>query len=222
MMIKEDFDFSWSCYARANALTAELIKMMKVAGCEFVYMGIESGSQTILDNMDKRLSREAALNAIKMVNEQGIYSRGSFILGYLGETRQTFLETIDLINQSGLHYYMPYLFTYSRKSLVHEDRDRFGLRGIGHTWEQDTMDSAEASHCMSEMIKMIPRGFNDGQTYIEEIYNLLLGSGYSSNEIFELFRLKRDLQLAAEAFGSTSPFSTEVEGILSTMEAMIK
>ena len=57
MMIREKFGFTWSSFARASALTPELVDLMKESGCEFVDLGLESGSQTILDKMDKRLKR---------------------------------------------------------------------------------------------------------------------------------------------------------------------
>jgi radical SAM superfamily enzyme YgiQ (UPF0313 family) len=184
-------------------------------------MGIESGSQTILDNMDKRLKREEALTAVRLLNQNGIYSRGSFIIGYPGETKETFLETVDLINESGLPHYIPYLFDYLKSTLVHADRERFGLKGIGRTWKQDTMDSVEASDLIAGMIRMIPRSFSDGMTYIEEIYNLFLGKGYSVETVFALFRLKRDLQLVAEEKGSMRPFHPRIKGILSEVERLI-
>ena len=101
-MIHEKFSFTWSSFARASALTPELAKLMKQSGCEFVDLGLESGSQKILDNMDKRLSRTQSFDAIRLLNDNGIISRGSFIIGYPGETRDTFLETVDFINESGL------------------------------------------------------------------------------------------------------------------------
>jgi len=222
MMIREKFDFTWSSYARASALTPELVKLMRDAGCEFVYMGVESGSQKILNNMDKKQTREQALDAIRMLNDHGIYCRGSFIVGYPGETRETFLETVDLINKSGLPYYTPYVYSHSKRSLAEGDKDRFGLEGIGVAWRQDTMDAAEASELMGQMIHMIPRSYNDGQTYIEEIYNLLLGKGYSAHQILELFRLKRELHLAADEFGSFRPFTPEVKQILSHMGTLVR
>jgi len=222
MMIEEELDFTWSSFARASALTPDLVKLMKRSGCEFVDMGIESGSQIILDNMNKRLKREQSFDAIRMLNDHGIYGRGSFIIGYPGETQKTFSETIDLINSSGLPYYHPYLFYYSRNTLIHKERDRFGLEGLGLAWRHDTMDAVEASHLMSQMIPQIDEGFTDGQTYIEEIYKLLKGDGYSPQEILELFRLKRELQLTLPGSDSVPPFSQETEQIFKQLEVVIK
>ena len=221
MMIEEHFDFGWSSYARASALSAELVELMKASGCEFVDLGIESGSQVILDNMDKRLNREQALRAIKMLNDQGIYSRGSFIVGYPGETQKTFSETIEFINESSLPYYSPYLFSYSKRSLVHEEGDRFGLKGIGRVWRHDTMDAVEASRLMSQMITRIPKGFTDGLANIEEIYRLLRGEGYSPEKILKMFRLKRELHLSSKEMRSAKPFSPKVIKILEDLKAVI-
>ncbi len=215
MMIHEKFSFTWSSFARAGALTPELVKLMKKSGCEFLDMGLESGSQKILDNMDKRLSRKQSLDAIRMLNDQGIISRGSFIIGYPGETRDTFFETIDFINESGLPYYQPYLFYYTGNTLVHEDRAALNLRGLGLAWAHETMDSVAASRLLMQMMSLIPESFTDGQSYVEEIYKLLRGEGYAQGEIRELFRLKRLLQLALRdnphAVPSASPILKQME-----------
>ncbi len=199
MMIKEGFPFTWSSFARASALNPELVKLMKRAGCEFVDMGIESGSPAILENMDKRLDRDQSLAAIRMLNDHGIIGRGSFIVGYPGETQETFMETVDLIRKSRLPYYQPYLFYYSRNTLVHRDREAFGLEGLGLAWRHRTMDSMEASALMAQMPRLIEPGLTDGQTYIEEIYKLLRGKGYPPEEIKELFQLKREMLMAQDA-----------------------
>lgn len=222
MIIREKFDFSWSSFARASALTPELVGLMKTAGCEFVDLGLESGSQIILDNMDKRLSRQQSLDAIRMLNDSGIYARGSFIIGFPGETRETFKETVEFINESSLPYYHPYLFYYSTNTLVHEDRTDYGLRGLGLAWTHHTMDSLEASNLMSQMPRLIPRSYTDGQNYVEEIYKFLRGEGYSPDEILELFKLKRELQMEIEASADPESGPTTVNQILERLESLVE
>jgi radical SAM superfamily enzyme YgiQ (UPF0313 family) len=155
-----------------------------------------------------------------MLNDHGIYSRGSFIIGYPGETEKTFSDTIKFINESSLPYYSPYLFSYSKRSLVNEEADRFGLRGIGRAWRHDTMDAVEASHLMSQMLTRVPNGFTDGLANIEEIYRLLRGKGYSPDNIWEIFRLKRELQLSSKGLPSDKPFSPEVIKLLEEVKAL--
>ena len=215
MMIEEGFPFTWSSFARASALDPALVGLMRKAGCEFVDMGIESGSQLVLDNMDKRLERDQSLKAVRMLNDHGITARGSFIVGYPGETEETFLETVDLIRESRLPYYHPYLFYYSRNTLVHREREAFGLEGLGLAWRHNTMDSVEASELMARMPRLIEPGLTDGQTYIEEIYKLLRGEGYAREAIRELFRLKREMVIAP---GTDDPAAGAA---LDRMEALV-
>jgi len=221
MMIAEGFGFTWSSFARASALRPDLARLMKTSGCEFVDLGLESGSQTILDSMDKRLKKEQSLEAVQMLNDEGIESRGSFIVGYPGETEGTFSETIDFINQSGMPYYHPYLFYYTGNTLVHQDRERLGLRGLGLAWRHHTMDSGLASRLMACMPEEIDESFTDGQAYVEEIYKLLRGEGYLPEEIRELFRLKRALQLSIKGTRSDQLHS-ETETILSKLETLVR
>jgi len=221
MMIAGGFGFTWSSFARASALRPELVRLMKASGCEFVDLGLESGSQAILDNMDKRLRKEQSLEAIRILTDHGIESRGSFIIGYPGETMDTFSETIDFINESSLPYYHPYLFYYTGNTLVHQEREALGLEGLGLAWRHDTMDSVEASRLMARMPGRIDRSFTDGQAYVEEIYKLLRGEGYSPEEIKELFRLKRTLQLSIKGTrpGERNP---EAEAILLKLETLVR
>ncbi len=222
MMIKETFDFTWSSYARASAIDPALVKLMKTSGCEFLDMGIESGSQTILNNMDKRLERDQAIHAIEMLNDHGIYSEGGFIVGYPGETPETFSETVDLINTSGLPYYHPFLFYYSKDMLVHKESRKVELEGLGRAWRHKTMDAVMASDLMSQMIRRIGRGFTDGQTGNWEAFKLLRGEGYLPDEIFELFRLKRELHLGIEELDRGGEFSGKMEQIHDDLDARVR
>ena len=170
----------------------------------------------------KSLKREKALEAIQGLNEYGVYGEGGFIVGYPGETRESFLETVDLINTSGLPYYHPYLFYYSKDMLVNEEKDRFGLSGLGRAWRHNTMDSVEASQLMTQMVKRIDHGFTDGQTSIWETFKLLRAEGYGPVEIFDLFRLKRELQLALEQSLPDHKPTPEAEEVLKRMTAMVR
>jgi len=219
MMTEEAFDFSWSSFARASSLTPGIVKLMKASGCEFVNMGIESGSQTVLNLMDKRLDRKQAVDAVHLLNEYGIPGEGGFIIGYPGETQETFEETIDFIEKSAIPYYEPFLFYYSKDMLVHEQREQFGLEGLGRAWRHATMDAAEASRLMGRMIERIERGYTNGLMGNWETFKLLRGKGSEPGEIRELFRLKRDLQLALKDSPDTPPFPPRVEAVLREIEA---
>ncbi len=222
MMIEEKFEFTWSSHARVNFLTPEIVKLMKMSGCDLLVMGIESGNQTILNNMDKKITPKQATNAIRALEEYGIDSQSSFIVGYPGETPETFYETVDLIINSGLKYWQAYLFYYAKDMLVHKDREKFGIEGLGRAWRHHTMDSVNASYLISQMVPMIENSFTDGQQNAWETYKLLRGEGYSRDDIFQLHKLKREIHLAVQGLKPGLKNLTGVESLLDKLGTLIK
>jgi radical SAM superfamily enzyme YgiQ (UPF0313 family) len=222
MMIEEKFEFTWSSHARVNFLTPEIVKLMKLTGCDLLVMGIESGNQTILNNMDKKITLKQAFDAIRALEEYGIDSQSSFIIGYPGETSETFYDTVDLIISSGLKYWQAYLFYYAKDMLVYKDRKKFGIEGLGRAWRHNTMDSMEASYLISQMVPMIENGFTDGQQNAWETYKLLRGEGYSRDDIFQLHKLKREMQLAVQPAKPQSQHFKALGNLLDKLDALIK
>lgn len=98
-MISEKTDIPWDCYARVNLVDREMLVAMKKAGCYRVGYGIESGSQEILNNMNKEVTVEQAKKAIKLTRSVGLYCGTTFMFGYLGETFETIRETTDFCRE---------------------------------------------------------------------------------------------------------------------------
>jgi anaerobic magnesium-protoporphyrin IX monomethyl ester cyclase len=86
---------SWSCLGRVNHVTAENLQLMRKAGCWQISFGIESGSQEILSLINKRVTLDQVRQAVRLSRQAGIRSKGFFILGHPGETRETLRGTID-------------------------------------------------------------------------------------------------------------------------------
>lgn len=85
--------------ARADQFTLELIKLLKMAGCKQVNLGIESGNEELRNKMNKKLNIDLAKNNIKLLEVEGIRTNLLFIVGYQGETEDTIKETIDFIRE---------------------------------------------------------------------------------------------------------------------------
>lgn len=95
-MNKRKVDLAWGCFSRADLLTTELLGSMKAAGCDLIMIGVESGSQEILDRHHKGITIDIIKQAFRDCHREGIRTLATFIIGLPGETRQTFQQTLTL------------------------------------------------------------------------------------------------------------------------------
>jgi radical SAM superfamily enzyme YgiQ (UPF0313 family) len=86
--------------ARADLMSRETVEALARAGCEEVWMGVESGSQHVLDAMEKGLRVEEVFTAREHLRDAGI--RACFFLqfGYPGETWKDIRKTVDLVRRT--------------------------------------------------------------------------------------------------------------------------
>lgn len=83
----------WNCNVRADTATDELIKEMSCAGCRRMLLGVESGSQEMLDRMRKGISLDSVRNTVRLASKYNIRVNAAFILGTPGETLETAEKT---------------------------------------------------------------------------------------------------------------------------------
>ena len=83
--------------SRADLMSEETVQNLKLAGCAEVWMGVESGSQSILDAMDKGLTLAAVFAARERLKRAGIRACFFLQLGYPGETWNELQETIAFV-----------------------------------------------------------------------------------------------------------------------------
>lgn len=93
-------ELSFKCLSRPDLLLRKgEVEALARAGCDIVWMGAESGSQKILDAMEKGTRVEMIAEACRALRQHGIRV-GLFIqFGYPGETRDDIRATIELIRQ---------------------------------------------------------------------------------------------------------------------------
>lgn len=108
---KRKIKVPWIASAKIGSVTYDVLREMKNAGCFAVFVGVESGSQKILDAMDKSVKVEQIVQYFKWCNNLGIITNTSFMVGYPGETDETVMETIDLIKKVKPDYLVAYITT---------------------------------------------------------------------------------------------------------------
>ncbi len=98
--------FFWSCDTRVDLLTDELLREMRLAGCQRLSLGVESGSQRILDAIDKKITVDEIVRSTELAKKYGIKVRHYMMLGNRGETEETFRETLAFLERARPHEYI--------------------------------------------------------------------------------------------------------------------
>lgn len=100
----KSLNIEWGCSARADCFTPEIAKILGDNNCRFVEFGIESGNQRILDSIKKGITLEQVRVAVKLAKKNKINVLGSFILGHIGETKETIEDTIQFAKELNPHF----------------------------------------------------------------------------------------------------------------------
>ncbi|MFH1623369.1 MAG: radical SAM protein, partial [Candidatus Aenigmatarchaeota archaeon] len=131
----------WGCTARVDLVEDSLLDLMARAGCIEVGLGIESGSQKMLDIMKKRVTVEQAKKALAIARKHIKVVGTAYIIGLPGETRETVEETIRFVEDAGvppevIFFATPYpgteLYRIARAKGMIADEETFVLS----LWEQ--------------------------------------------------------------------------------------
>jgi radical SAM superfamily enzyme YgiQ (UPF0313 family) len=102
-LIKRRLSISWASYARGDlAFTQKIVDLMAKSGCRVVHMGFESGSNEILKKMNKGTTVENLTEVSKRFRKAGIEVHGDFMIGNIGETKETIKQTLDFIKKLDL------------------------------------------------------------------------------------------------------------------------
>jgi radical SAM superfamily enzyme YgiQ (UPF0313 family) len=98
--------FLWSCDTRVDVLSDELLHEMRLAGCERLSLGVESGSQKILDAIDKKITVDEIVASTNLAKKWGIKVRYYMMIGNRGETMDTLRETLAFLDRAKPHQYI--------------------------------------------------------------------------------------------------------------------
>jgi radical SAM superfamily enzyme YgiQ (UPF0313 family) len=90
----------YECITRADRLNERAVGLLERSGCFRVWIGAESGSQKILDAMDRRVTVEQVRTTIQMAKQHGIETGTFIMLGYPGETEADIEATIEHLKRA--------------------------------------------------------------------------------------------------------------------------
>lgn len=118
--------FLWSCDTRVDVLSEDLLREMRLAGCQRLSLGVESGSQAVLDAIQKKISVQEIVEAAAMAKKVGIRVRFYMMLGNRGETEETFRETLAFLERAAPHEYLFSCLSIYPGTLDFDDARRAG------------------------------------------------------------------------------------------------
>jgi len=104
LIAKRDVDVTWGCTARVDRMGKQLLNRMKEAGCRTLLLGVESGNQGILNNVQKGATIDQARQTFKLARDIGMHTIASMTVGLPGETKVTADETMNFTRRVNPDY----------------------------------------------------------------------------------------------------------------------
>jgi radical SAM superfamily enzyme YgiQ (UPF0313 family) len=109
----EKLDITWEIQGRVGSLDEEICKILKASGCVDIAIGIESGSERILKDINKGTTISQARDTAKILNKSGLPWKAFIVVGFPTETENDIDETIKFIEEisptfTSLHIFTPF------------------------------------------------------------------------------------------------------------------
>jgi len=133
---KERLPLTWECLSRVTHVDQALFEQMHRAGCKRIFFGIESGDANVLKEMKKGITPDQARAAVEACVAAGIKAAGFFMVGYLGETTDSLIRSINFSSSLPLDY-VSYTIAYPLPGTgfydrVHERRQKGEWHKVRH------------------------------------------------------------------------------------------
>jgi len=173
MIVSEKLPVVWECWVRANdCQERELTDLMAKAGCKTVFFGVESASEEMLGNMDKKITIAQIEKAADNLTASGIITIANVMVGFPGETKETVRKTTEFLIKSRIFAYSGNVFQIRDKRmpiLEEKERLKYGLKigkecdsipadykgNWGEYWITDTITLQEAEKMFNGMIREV-------------------------------------------------------------------
>ncbi|HEU5229916.1 MAG TPA: PhpK family radical SAM P-methyltransferase [Ktedonobacteraceae bacterium] len=155
MMIRNKYGFKWNSYFRSDHADEEAIELMGQAGCEGVFLGVESGSDQLLQRMNKTARRRHYAKAIPLLKAAGISTHANLIIGFPGETYETVQETMDFIETAQPDFFRAQQWYCDPTTPIWQQREHYGIKGSAFNWTHNTMDANTAADLVDKVFLSI-------------------------------------------------------------------
>ncbi len=209
-MIKNRFDFNWFSFFRCSNADDEAFDLMKESGCKGVFLGIESGDPRILKNMNKFADADRYRYGIARLKERDIITFATIIVGFPGENEESIRNTTNFLQETSPMFYRLELYYHYTNVPIHNEADKYGIRGTGYSWKHNTMDWKQASQHLQRMYKTI-EGPHILPGYMFDFWSIpyLMGKGFTVEQIAGFTSIAQELLV--QGFDNEAPDTARQE-----------
>ena len=135
-VLKQDAVIPFECITRAERLNDEVLQLLKEAGCFRIWIGAESGSQKIIDAMDRRVDVNTVKTAIQKTNALDMETGTFIMIGYPGEDISDIQQTVKYLKEANpTHFTITVAYPIKGTSLYNEVEDKITQKP---EWETST------------------------------------------------------------------------------------
>ncbi|MFQ3675165.1 MAG: radical SAM protein [Endomicrobiia bacterium] len=101
-ILHRNLKITFSVNARVDTADDEMFRIMKRSGCRELLVGFESGTQEVLDKMNKNITLDQSKKFMELARKNELQVHGCFVIGLPGETEDTAKKTIEFTLSLGL------------------------------------------------------------------------------------------------------------------------
>lgn len=148
-LIEEGLKIDWYCNCRLeDELTEDIFKLARSAGLRMILWGYESGSEKIMELINKGVDVEKRLEILKRSNDADIWNFAYIFFGFPTETVEDAQKTIKAVceNIDIIPAYGRSVFSLGKHALMREEPEKFGVKKLS------TDDEPFSSNCSYELI----------------------------------------------------------------------
>jgi radical SAM PhpK family P-methyltransferase len=216
IIIDNKFEFDWYSFFRCSNSDDEAFDLMYQSRCKGVFLGIESGDPSILVNMNKFAKVDRYKYGVRMLKERGIATFASIIVGFPGETEETVRNTMEFLQEANPMFYRAELYYHYTNVPIHQQADKFGIRGAGYSWKHNTMDWRQASEWVKKIYRTV-----DGPSvlpgYMFDFWSIpyLIGRGFTLEQVKGFTQVAQEILV--KGFDDPKPDITNQERRLNSL-----
>ncbi len=158
---------------RANLLDEPIVAVLAKSGCIMVGMGIESGCDMVLENIDKGETTEQIRVAIKLLGKYGIKTKGFFMFGLPGENEKDANKTIEFARELkgyGMAYADFYILMPFPGTPIWKDPKKYGIKIMEKDFTKYLVAGKEHPKCFHQNGFMTRRKVEEIRNYAEETW----------------------------------------------------